>query len=205
MNNNLTDRIKQNFNACIQTQIAALEFLPKIIADAGKKMAEAIKNGNKILTCGNGGSASDAQHITGELLNRFLIDRPPLPAIALTADTSSLTAIANDFNYAKIFAFKINALGNKGDILLAITTSGNSENIVEAIKAAHAKKLCVIALTGRDGGEVTKLLDSKNDIEIRVPVAKISPRIQETHILIIHCLCDLIDHILFEHKSHQEA
>lgn len=197
---NIVDRIKNNFDSCIQTQKAALDLLPEKIAEAADKMASCIKNGHKILSCGNGGSASDAQHFAGELLGRFLIDRPPLAAIALNTDTSAITAIANDFAYAKIFAFKIKALGNKNDILLAISTSGNSKNIIEAIKTAQERELHVVALTGRDGGEIAKILRPQNDIEIRVPLAAISPRIQETHILIIHCLCDLIDHLLFETK-----
>lgn len=196
--NNIIDRIKHNFTSCIQTQIAAADLLPEKIAIAATKMAECLKHGNKILSCGNGGSASDAQHFAGELLNRYLIDRPPLAAIALNTDTSAMTAIANDFDYTKIFSFKIKALGKKNDVLLAISTSGNSKNIIDAIKTAQECGLTVIALSGRDGGAIAKILRPNHDLEIRVPLASISPRIQEVHILIIHCLCDLIDHLLFE-------
>jgi len=194
---NLIERVKNLFNGSIQTKIASLEVLPDLIAHAGTLMVEALLGGHKILSCGNGGSACDAQHFSSELLNRFERDRPSLPAIALTTDTSTLTSIANDFSYTQVFSKQIKALGQSGDILLAITTSGNSSNILEAIKVAHQREMPVIALTGKDGGE-TALLLNENDIEIRVP-SNTTARIQETHLLIIHCLCDIIDHKLFQH------
>jgi phosphoheptose isomerase len=193
---NSIDLIKQTFITAIETQKLALETLPGVIHQAAKVMAEGLKAGNKILSCGNGGSASDAQHFSAEMLNRFLMERQPLPAIALTTDTSTLTAIANDYTYTKIFSKQISALGKTGDVLLAISTSGNSENIIEAILMAQANGLNVIALTGGTGGKIATILNSQTDIEIRVP-AKLPPRIQETHILIIHCLCDLIEQQLF--------
>lgn len=189
------ERIKQHFADSIQTKITALETLPEAVQAAGQVMVNALLNNRKILTCGNGGSAADAQHFSSELLNRFERERPALPAIALTTDTSTLTSIANDYDYSQIFAKQIKALGNAGDVLLAISTSGNSSNVLEAIKAAHKKEMPVIALTGKNGGEIAKVL-SNHDYEIRVPAEK-TARIQETHLLVIHCLCDFIDCSLF--------
>jgi len=192
----LIQRVKHNFNESIQTKIAGAESLTEQIVFAGEYMVQCLLNNNKILSCGNGGSAADAQHFSSELLNRFEVERPSLPAIALTTDTSTLTSIANDYSYNAIFSKQIKALGQKGDILLAISTSGNSANVVEAIEAAHQKKCRVVALTGKDGGEMATLLD-ENDIEIRAP-SNVTARIQETHLLVIHCLCDIIERQLFE-------
>jgi len=189
MNN--IDHIKNNINASMQTKMAVLENLPEQIAEAGDWIIACLKNKHKILTCGNGGSACDALHFAAELLNRFEKERPSLPAIALTADSATLTAIANDYSYEEIFAKQITSLGQEQDILLAISTSGKAKNVVRAIQTAHEKKLRVIALTGRDGGEIANIL-TKNDIELRVP-ADSTARIQEAHVLIIHCLCDLLD------------
>ena len=147
------------------------------------------------MPCGNGGSAGDAQHFSSELLNRFERERPSLPAIALTTDTSTITSIANDYSYNEIFSKQIRALGQPGDVLLAISTSGNSANIIQAIQAAHDREMIVVALTGRDGGGMASLL-LPEDVEIRVP-ANVTARIQEVHLLAIHCLCDLIDSQLF--------
>ncbi|MCL4115642.1 UNVERIFIED_CONTAM: hypothetical protein GTU68_056393 [Idotea baltica] len=158
-------------------------------------MVEALLNGGKILSCGNGGSAGDAQHFSSELLNRFERERPSLPAIALTTDSSTLTSIANDYSYNEIFSKQIRALGQKEDVLLAISTSGNSENIIQAIEAAQDKEMQVVALTGKNGGIIAPMLQPIN-IEIRVP-SLITARIQEVHLLSIHCLCDLIDYQLF--------
>jgi phosphoheptose isomerase len=169
--------------------------LSSLIIQASQRLAHCLSQQNKILVCGNGGSAAEAQHFTAELLNRFEIDRPSLPAIALTTDTATLTAIGNDFSFNEIFAKQIYALGRPKDILLALTTSGNSVNILEAVKTAHHKNLQVIALTGKDGGALTEYLKAQ-DIEIRVP-AYATSRIQEIHLFIIHCLCDLIDKQLF--------
>lgn len=191
----ITQYIKQHFQDSIETKADAAEILLPYIAHAGETMAACIKDGHKILSCGNGGSACDAQHFSAELLNRFERERPNLPAISLTCDTATITAIGNDYNYNDIFSKQIYALGQTDDILLAITTSGHSKNILNAISAAHEKQMQVIALTGKDGGPAAGLLKEK-DIEIRVP-SKRTPRIQETHILIIHCVCDLIDQILF--------
>ncbi len=191
----LFERIKHNFQHSIQTKTATMETLLDPIAQAGEVMAQCLLANNKILSCGNGGSACDAQHFSSELLNRFLTERPPLPAIALTTDTATLTAIANDYDYQMVFAKQVKALGHSGDILLAISTSGHSKNVVEAITAAHQRDMTVIALSGRDGGEVASTLCA-DDIEIRVP-SDSTARIQETHLLIIHCICDIIDRRLF--------
>jgi D-sedoheptulose 7-phosphate isomerase len=192
---NLDTRVRKHFNDSIQTKILAIDNLAEYIVSAGKLMAQCLLDNHKILSCGNGGSAGDAQHFSAELLNRFETERPSLPAIALTTDTSTITSIANDYSYNEIFSKQIKALGQAGDVLLAISTSGNSRNVVEAIDAAHDRNIAVVALTGRDGGEIATLLGA-NDIEIRVP-AQSTSLIQETHLVVIHCLCDLIDHQLF--------
>ncbi|MFN7097275.1 MAG: phosphoheptose isomerase [Gammaproteobacteria bacterium] len=191
----LTDRVRQHFTDSIQTKIAAADILPDAIVRGAGLMVQALLDGHKILSCGNGGSAADAQHFSAELLNRFEAERPGLPAIALSTDTSTLTSIANDYSYNEVFAKQVKALGQPGDVLLAISTSGNSRNVLQAIKAAHDRGLKVVALTGRSGGEMATILSSE-DVEIRVP-AESTARIQETHILAIHCICDLIDYQLF--------
>lgn len=196
MKTNLLDRVKTHFNDSIQTKIAAADTLPNVIVQASEMMVESLLNNHKILSCGNGGSAGDAQHFSAELINRFETERPSLPAIALITDTFALTSIANDYSYGDVFSKQIHGLGQPGDTLLAISTSGNSENVIKAISTAHEKKIKVVALTGRDGGKITPLLCADTDIEIRVPHESTS-RIQETHILCIHCLCDLIDTQLF--------
>ena len=191
----IREQVIQLFEASIETKHAAKESLADPIAVAVERMTTAFKAGNKILSCGNGGSAADAQHFSAELVCRFERERPGLPAVALTTDTSALTAISNDYHYDEVFAKQVNALGQAGDILLAISTSGNSANVIRAIEAAHEKGLTVVALTGRDGGNIASLLQD-NDVEIRVP-ANSTARIQEVHLLTIHCLCHQIDEVLF--------
>ena len=188
-------RIEKLFDQSISTKQAAQEVLPVVIEKAGKQMSDALKNGNKIMACGNGGSAADAQHFSAELLNRFERERPELAAIALTTDTSTLTSIANDYAYEQVFAKQVRGLGKSGDVLLAISTSGNSPNVLEAIRSAHDKGISVVVLSGRDGGKIAKSLQA-GDTEIRVP-AQSTARIQEVHLLILHCLCDLIDNCLY--------
>jgi D-sedoheptulose 7-phosphate isomerase len=195
--NNLIDRIRVNFTDSIQTKINSADTIINIIAEASEEIVQALLEGHKILCCGNGGSACDALHFSAEMQNRFKQERPGLPAIALTSDIPTLTAIANDYHFSDIYAKQIRTLGHAGDLLLAISTSGNSMNIVNAIKAAHDKGMGVIALTGQDGGKIVEHLQEK-DIEIRVP-AEDTSRIQETHLLIIHCICDIIDFRLFGH------
>ena len=191
---NLLERIEHNFNASISTKQNALSVLQNPIALAAQHITHCLLAGGKIMACGNGGSAGDAQHFSSEMLNRFEMERPGLPAIALTTDTSTITSIANDYSYDLIFSKQVLALGQSGDTLLAISTSGNSGNVVNAVNAAHEKGLTVIALTGHNGGEIATRLKA-NDIEIRVP-SESTARIQEVHLLCIHCLCDLIDHQL---------
>ena len=184
-------RVKDNFNESIQVKTESIEILAPLIASAAGLIAESLLAEHKILSCGNGGSAADAQHFSAEMLNRFEMERPGLPAIALTTDSSTLTSIANDYQFADIFSKQVRALGQPGDILLAFSTSGESHNIIHAIDAAHDKDMNIIALTGREGGQIADLMQDK-DIEIRVPSWS-TARIQEVHIMIIHSLCDLVD------------
>jgi phosphoheptose isomerase len=195
--NNIIERIKHHFSESIQTKINSADMILPTVGVACEKIVRCLLDGNKILSCGNGGSACDALHFSGEMLNRFKHERPSLPAIALTADISTITSIANDSNYNEIFSKQIRALGQPGDILLAISTSGNSPNILNAIKAAHDRNVNVIAMTGYDGGKIPGVLQ-EDDIEIRVPAYE-TARIQETHLLIIHCMCDIVDYQLFGH------
>lgn len=192
----LKKRIQGHFADSIAVKQQSMLNLAPVIEQAAQAMAHCLFQQHKILSCGNGGSAGDAQHFSSEMLNRFEKERPGLPAIALTLDMLAVTSIANDYAFDQIFAKQIEALGQKDDILLAISTSGNSANVLKAIIAAHNKKMQVIALTGRNGGQITALLQP-TDLEIRVPNQS-TARIQEVHLLIIHCLCDLIDHILFD-------
>jgi len=191
---NLLERIEKNFNDSVATKQASATVLQNPIALSAQMMTQCLLAGGKILSCGNGGSAGDAQHFSSEMLNRFEMERPGLPAIALTTDTSTLTSIANDYGYDIVFSKQVQALGQSGDTLLAISTSGNSTNVINAINAAHERGMNVIALTGKSGGEIANYLSS-NDVEIRVP-SDSTARIQEVHLLVIHCLCDLIDHQL---------
>ncbi len=188
-------RIEQRFSDSIDAKQRARHALPEVIAEATDRLAASLRAGGKILSCGNGGSAGDAQHFSSELLNRFESERPGLPAIALTTDSSTLTSIANDYHFDRIFARQIEALGQPGDCLLAITTSGQSTNILAAVDQAQQQGLWVLALTGRDGGTLAPRL-GRNDIEIRVP-ADATANIQEVHLLVIHCLCDLLERKLF--------
>ncbi len=191
----LTSRITRHFLDSIAVKERSAEELPHSIQDAGAVMVDSLLNGHKILCCGNGGSAGDAQHFSAELLNRFERERPGMPAIALTTDSSTITAIANDYDYGEIFAKQVLALGREGDVLLAISTSGNSGNVVQAIRAAHERDMIVVALTGRDGGRMAANLGAR-DVEVRVPSER-TARIQEVHLVVIHCLCDFIDTAIF--------
>jgi len=187
--------ISNHFRDSIETKKRAQDDLVAVIQDAGSLMVNILLNEGKILSCGNGGSAADAQHFSAELLNRFEKERPGLPAVALTTDSSTLTAIANDYSFKQVFSKQVRAIGRSNDLLLAISTSGNSDNVIEAINAAHDRDISVIALTGKDGGAIAKMLNQK-DIEIRAPSER-TARIQEVHLVIIHCLCDFIDTKLF--------
>lgn len=187
-------RVREHFLESIATKQAAVEALAESIAAGGRVMADALLADGKILSCGNGGSAADSQHFSSELLNRFEMERPGLPAMALTTDASTVTSISNDYSYEEIFSKQVRALGKPQDVLLAISTSGNSENVIRAIAAAHERGMRVVALTGRDGGRMAEMF-AEGDVEIRVPATR-TARIQEVHLVAIHCLCDLIDSTL---------
>lgn len=186
--------VLEHFAESMSTKQAAADVLAPAVARAGQLMTRSLLDEGRIFSCGNGGSAADSQHFTAELINRFELERPGLPAIALTTDSSALTSIANDYSYDDVFAKQISALGRDNDVLLAISTSGNSENVNRAIDAAHERAVKVVALSGRDGGRMASLLGD-NDVEIRVPAER-TARIQEVHIVVLHCLCDLIDRSL---------
>ncbi|MBP7080618.1 MAG: phosphoheptose isomerase [Rhodocyclaceae bacterium] len=190
----LQERIAGQFSRSIETKRVALAQMAPSIEVAIHAMVECLRGDGKIMACGNGGSAADSQHFAAELLNRFEREREPLAAIALTTDTSTLTSIANDYRYEEVFSKQIKALGRRGDILLAISTSGNSPNVMEAIAVAHAKGVRVVALTGKGGGKMTNLLND-HDIHLCVP-ADSTARIQEVHLLTLHCLCDGIDSLM---------
>lgn len=192
-------RVREHFAESIATKQTAADALAESIAAAGQLMADALLSDGKILSCGNGGSAADAQHFSSELLNRFEMERPGLPAIALTTDASTVTSISNDYSYEEIFSKQVRALGKPQDVLLGISTSGNSENVIRAIDAAHERGMKVVALSGRDGGRMAELFE-EGDVEIRVPATR-TARIQEVHLLVIHCLCDLIDTALLGSSS----
>lgn len=191
----LADRIGQHFQDSIAVKQQSLEVLVTPIHRAGEAMVNSLLNNGKILSCGNGGSAGDAQHFSAELLNRFEKERPGLPAMALSTDSSTITAIANDYSYEEIFSKQVSALGQPGDVLLAISTSGNSANVAAAMKAAQEREMLSVVLSGNDGGTMAGLLGDQ-DIEIRVPSNR-TARIQEVHLVVIHCLCDFIDTQLF--------
>ena len=191
----LQTQISRHFKDSVEVKQKAADTLVVPIQQAGDRIVQCMLNNGKILSCGNGGSAADAQHFSAELINRFEKERPGLPAFALTTDSSTLTAIANDYDYNQIFSKQITALGQPGDVLLAISTSGNSGNVLEAVKASHEREMSIVALTGKDGGSIAGLL-KEQDIEIRIPSNR-TARIQEVHLLVIHCLCDFIDTQLF--------
>jgi len=192
---NEQDKIKSLFEASIAAKQAAVESMCDDVAVAVELLITTVQNGNKVLSCGNGGSAADAQHFSSELINRFHQDRASVPAMALTTDSSTITSIANDYHFDEIFSRQISSLGQKEDILLAISTSGNSANIVRAIEEAQQRGMHVIAFTGRDGGTMAKTLRGK-DIELRVP-SNATARIQEVHLLLIHILCARMDNRIF--------
>lgn len=191
----MLEQIQNNFTESIQTQIAATEAISSAIEQAGMIMVQSLLAGNKILACGNGGSAGHAQHFCSQLLNRFETERPSLPAISLIAGSVTITSIANDSQYDEVFSKQIRALGNNGDILLAISPSGNSLNVIKAIESAVSRDIPIIALTGNDGGDIAGLL-GEGDVEIRVPSAR-TARINEVHLIVLHCLCEIIDTTLF--------
>src|SRR5450830_424589 len=188
-------RILAHFNESAELKRKAAEELAAPISAAVELMFQALSNGNKILACGNGGSAADCQHFAAELVGRFERERFPLPALALTTDMSILTAVGSDYSYREIFAKQVQAFGQAGDILLALSTSGNSANVLAAVEAALEREMRVVALTGKDGGELGKMLTDA-DVHICVPHTR-TARIQEVHLVAIHCICDGIDVALF--------
>jgi D-sedoheptulose 7-phosphate isomerase len=194
--NNLERRVKKHFSDSIETKQKAAETMSEDIVRAINLMHQALASEKKILACGNGGSAADAQHFAAELVGRFERERRELPAIALSTDSSILTAIANDYSYEVIFSKQVRALGQTGDVLLGISTSGNSANVIAAIEAAHLKGMSVIAFTGKDGGKIKNILKN-SDVHLCVPADR-TARIQETHLLLLHCLCDGVDHLMFD-------
>jgi D-sedoheptulose 7-phosphate isomerase len=192
----MKDVIVNAFDESIRVKQSFLRDNLEVLTEAIDAVVAAFRRGNKFLLFGNGGSAADAQHIAAEFTNRFLVERPPLPAIALTTDSSALTAIANDYEYAQVFAKQVQALGKPGDVAMAISTSGNSANVLEAIEACKKLAIQTIGLTGGNGGKMV----GKVDFMLRVAEGKNSPRIQETHILVGHVICDVVDRTLFPGK-----
>lgn len=190
----LIARITRHFEESAQLKLAAVEGLAGPVSDAIDMLVSVLASDRKILACGNGGSAGDAQHFAAELIGRFERERPELAALALTTDSSILTAVANDYSFEDVFARQVRGLGQAGDALLAISTSGNSPNVIAAIHAAHERQMHVVALTGKGGGRIASLL-GEDDVHLCVPHDR-TARIQEVHLLIIHCLCDGIDAIL---------
>lgn len=189
-------RVTQQFEDSIATKQKALDVLPSSIEKAIHLMYESLQNGGKILACGNGGSAADAQHFAAELVGRFERERQELAALALTTDSSILTAVGNDYSFDEIFSKQVRGLGKSGDVLLGISTSGNSRNVILAIEAAQQKGMKVVAFTGKSGGKIAGMLGA-NDVHLCVPADR-TARIQETHLLLLHCLCDGIDHLLLD-------
>src|ERR1700682_2697485 len=187
----IASRIRAHFAESAELKLAAAEAMAPQIARAAALMTDCLLADGKILACGNGGSASDAQHFAAEMVGRFERERPELPAISLATDTSILTAVANDYDFGQVFARQVRALGRAGDVLLAISTSGNSGNVVAAVDAAHERGMRIVALTGKGGGRLGELV-TVNDVHVCVPHA-VTARIQEVHLLAIHCLCDAID------------
>ena len=188
---NMLDRVRDHFSESVATKQAAAEVISERIVEAGGLMSPSLLADGTILSCGTGGAAAESQHCSSELLNRFEKERPGLPAMALTTDSSTLTSISNDYAYEEIFSKQVRALGKPGDVLLGISTSGNSENVCRAIAAAHERDMRIVALTGHEGGRMAELYRA-GDVEIRVPASR-TARIQEVHLVVIHCLCDIID------------
>ncbi len=190
----LISRISENFSESAHLKLQSMDALAAPIAEAAERMVQCLKGDGKILACGNGGSAADCQHFSAELLNRFEMERPALAALSLTTDTSTLTSIANDYDFDQVFSKQVRGLGRADDVLLAISTSGNSRNVISAIEAAHECEMTVVALTGRNGGKLAGIL-AADDVHICVP-AESTARIQEVHLLALHCICDAIDCLL---------
>ncbi|QNM97947.1 phosphoheptose isomerase [Chitinimonas koreensis] len=192
----LIDRVNQHFLDSLAVKELARELLAAPVAVAAERMVAALMSDRKVLSCGNGGSAADAQRFAAAMVGRFEKERPGLAAMSLVTDSSVLSAIANDYDYELVFSKQVRALGQPGDILLAISTSGSSANVIEAVHAAHERQMSVIALTGRDGGKLAELLTGE-DLLLNVPTERVA-RIQEVHLLLLHGICDAIDFILLD-------
>ena len=195
---NQAENLRKHFEEGIELRRKMAQAMPEKIARAGEALAQALKAGRKVLACGNGGSAADCQHFAAELVGRFERERPGFPAMALTTDTSALTAIANDYSYDVVFSKQVESLGQAGDFLLGISTSGNSKNVIAAIRSAQARGMRVIALTGRDGGEMGRILRD-DDFHLNVEHQR-TMRVQEIHLLTVHCLCEVVDNVIFGEK-----
>ena len=191
--------LRAHFEEGIELRRRMAESMPGQIARAGEALAAALRKGRKVLACGNGGSAADSQHFAAEIVGRFERERPGMPAIALTVDTSAITAIANDYDWDSVFSKQVEALGQEGDVLLAISTSGNSKNVVKAVAAAQSKNMTVIALTGRDGGAMGRML-RPHDHHLNVAHPR-TMRVQEIHLLAVHCLCEVVDNVIFGERK----
>ena len=195
---NQAENLRKHFEEGIELRRKMAQAMPEKIARAGEALAQALQAGRKVLACGNGGSAADCQHFAAELVGRFERERPGFPAMALTTDTSALTAIANDYSYDVVFSKQVESLGQAGDFLLGISTSGNSKNVIAAIRSAQARGMRVIALTGRDGGEMGRMLRD-DDFHLNVEHPR-TMRVQEIHLLTVHCLCEVVDNVIFGEK-----
>ena len=195
---NHAENLRKHFEEGIELRTKMARSMPDRLARAGEALAQALKAGKKVLSCGNGGSAADSQHFAAELVGRFERERPGLAGIALTTDTSALTAIANDYDFDRVFSKQVEALGQAGDFLLGISTSGNSRNVIAAIGSAQARGMRVIALTGRDGGEMGRMLRD-DDFHLNVEHPR-TMRVQEIHLLVVHCLCEVVDNVIFGEK-----
>lgn len=185
--------IQKNLEEGLQARQDFFAASSELVLEAGRKIAISITKGGKLLLCGNGGSAADAQHVAAEFVNRFVLERPPLPALALTTDSSILTSIGNDYSYEEVFSKQVQALGAKGDVLLAISTSGSSPNVLKAIEAAKAKGIYIIGLTGKDGGKMNGMCDLHLNVQARA-----TAHVQEVHLAIEHLICHLVDYFMFE-------
>jgi len=195
----LLGRVAAHFEESAKLKLSASQMLAAPIVRAGNLLADALQAGGKVLACGNGGSAADSQHFAAEMVGRFERERPGMPAIALTVDTSALTAIANDYDYDSVFSKQVQALGQPGDVLLGISTSGNSRNVIKAMEAAHDKRMTVIALTGKDGGAMGRML-RPGDFHLNVAHPR-TMRVQEIHLLVIHSLCEVVDNLIYGEKK----
>ncbi len=192
----MKDAVAQIFRESAELKLRFIRQHADLLHQAVKILVQAFTAGNKVLLFGNGGSAADAQHVAGEFVNRFLIERPPLPAVALTTDTSVLTSISNDYGYPDSFSKQVKALGREGDVAIAISTSGTAANVIKAVKVAREMGLKTIGLTGKDGGELARIVDLPIVVD-----SQVTPRIQEVHITICHVLCEMVDRMLFQHPA----